>query len=207
MDTIKFNSKNHTYTNKNNENVLSVTKVLPDIPEHLLYNQNFIRKTIIGTKTHEFAERANQHFKKTQKIRSIRGYGGDCKAYCAAYQKFLKDIQPKIFAIEQRLFHPIYHYAGTLDLVCNYNNFITLFDIKTTSVIDAKVKLQTAAYYTAYNHDRSRNRAQRRGIIHLKPNGQYAIKLLPIKQVAYDFNIFLCKLKSAMWDFKNLKGN
>lgn len=48
-----------------------------------------------------------------------------------AFIKFVADSQVEILSTEQKMYHPIYFYAGTLDILAKINGKITLIDVKT----------------------------------------------------------------------------
>ncbi|MDV3002624.1 MAG: hypothetical protein N5P05_004279 (plasmid) [Chroococcopsis gigantea SAG 12.99] len=80
----------------------------------------------------------------------------DVNAFWEEAQKVLGAID-SVVASEQTLYHPQYHYAGTLDLLAYWRDSFTLFDFKTSHrpkriqwLTDAK--LQIAAYRAAYQY-------------------------------------------------------
>jgi hypothetical protein len=208
MDSIKFQESDHTYQTEEGKPVLSVTRVLPDIPEHLLYKQFFIEKTLLGTRVHRYAEA----FNKTLMGIDEAMYDDQVEVreqdepYIEAYHKFVNDEVVKIHQSETKVYHPGYDYAGTLDIITlTRSRGVLLIDIKCTSVISPAAALQTAAYLKAYNL-RRKDKVWKRAVVQLRPDGTYNIKMFPVKNLKYDFEIFLCKLKSAQWDAENLRS-
>jgi hypothetical protein len=61
-----------------------------------------------------------------------------------AVRRFLREVKPEIIAVEQHVFSPIYHYAGTLDLLAGLNNREVVTDYKAS--ITPSTIYQLAAY-------------------------------------------------------------
>jgi len=82
--------------------------------------------------------------------------------YIEAFEQFRTDTGFELEASEQRLWHPLQQYAGTLDLVgwMNYAKLgrrHVLIDLKRSFAAGDAIGLQLAAYASAYNatlHDR-----------------------------------------------------
>jgi hypothetical protein len=203
METIAFNADDHTYE-KEGKRVPSVTQVLPEIPEHLLYKQFFINKTLLGSRVHEYCELINKTIQNGTSISSlVFDVPESDKPYLAAYMSFVDRDLVKVYETEKKMFHPIYNYAGTLDIVAETRSFgKAIVDIKCVSTMSPSTCLQTAAYLKAYNYKRKK-KIYKRAAIQLKPDGTYEIYKFPVKQLKTDFDIFLCKLKSYQWDLDN----
>ena len=205
---LKFDKKKHIYT-VNGKRVLSVTTVLPDIPEHLLYKQFFIDKTLLGNRVHGYVDVINKHYMETEKVPDPKLYEGENfltsdEPYVKAYLKFLRVRRPKILFSEEKMFHVKYGYAGTVDLVAAISGKFGVLDVKTTTTIAPYAKLQLAAYVMMYNHRYPSKMVFDRYIVHLKPNATYEVVPYYKKDLKEDFNVFLCKLKSAQWDMENM---
>ncbi|MCL1986708.1 MAG: hypothetical protein FWG64_01885 [Firmicutes bacterium] len=73
-------------------------------------------------------------------------------------------------ATENRVYHKIFRYAGTADLICEIDDKITLIDFKTSaSIVDMLVKIQLAAYSHAYKSHGYE--IEQQAIVHLKKDG------------------------------------
>src|SRR5690606_40991357 len=64
---------------------------------------------------------------------------------------FLYDYRPKWTGIEERVYHPIYGYAGTADRFGVMDGLAGVLDVKTTSRIHNETGVQLAAYLEAAN--------------------------------------------------------
>lgn len=62
----------------------------------------------------------------------------------AACRRFFAEIPVHVRAIEQRVYHPVHLYAGTLDLLAEIDGNLTVVDYKST--LTPHVAIQTAAY-------------------------------------------------------------
>jgi hypothetical protein len=186
-----------------------VTTVLPDIPESLLYKQSFIEKTLLGSRVHDCADTINNYYMthdrvipcedayKSEKFQKEDG------PYIKGYLKFLKEKKPVILSSEQKMYHKLYNYAGTLDLAVEMKGKLSILDIKTSTKVAPYARLQLAAYIRVWNAKYPNNEIFNRGVIHLLPNGTYKLVTYPVKDLRNDTEIFLCKLRSAQWDIAN----
>lgn len=202
---LKFDKEKHEYS-VGNKKVLSVTTVLPDIPEHLIYKQFFIDATHRGTRVHEHVDTINKYYIKKNKILSS-DLCSNCletdKPYVNSYIKFLKAHRPEMLLSEKKMFHTELFYAGTVDLVAVIKGKLSILDVKTTTKIAPYAKLQLAAYVYMYNFCYPERKAFNRYIIHLQEKN-YRLVPYTVKTLEDDFEIFQCKLKSAQWDAENL---
>lgn len=203
---LKFDKKKHEYT-VGNKKVLSVTTVLPDIPEHLLYKQFFIDATHKGIRVHEQVDIINKYYMEEKKVPYPSDMYKDClqtdKPYIESYVKFLKAHKPEIILSEKKMFHSELFYAGTVDLVAIVKGKLSVLDVKTTSRVAPYARLQLAAYVRMYNLCYPERKAFNRYIVHLQEKNY---KLVPytVKSLEEDFDIFKCKLRSAQWDAEHL---
>lgn len=207
-DGLKFDKKKHAYT-VNGKVVLSVTSVLPDIPEAVMYKQCFIDKTLLGSRVHDYADVVNNYYMTHDgEIPCEDVYRGttfqkEDDPYIKAYLKFLKEKKPRIISSEMKIYHKLYNYAGTLDLAVEMKNKLWILDLKTSSRVAPYARLQLAAYVRAYNAKNPKNEIFNRGIVHLLPTGVYKLITYPVKDLRNDTEIFLSKLRSAQWDMAN----
>jgi hypothetical protein len=110
----------------------------------------------------------------------LQGYFNAFLDWCGKYS-------PKILASEYRTYHPIYWYAGTLDLIVEINGRIILVDAKCTAELKSYlVSLQDAAYAEAA----SQHGIRIDGIaaLHLRRDGTYTFEEYNQKEA---FNMFL----------------
>lgn len=109
------------------------------------------------------------------------------QAYFNAFLAWKNKYNPLIVASEFRVYHPVYWYAGTLDLIVEIGGKIILVDVKCTAELKSfLVSVQGAAYAEA---------AKSHGVfvdeiaaLHLKPDGTYTYEKYEQKKA---FNIFL----------------
>jgi hypothetical protein len=71
------------------------------------------------------------------------------QGYVTAAHTWLIDSGFQPLSVEHRLYHPVYQYAGTADLVGNLDGRPTVADWKTGRASDAVADLQLAAYAAA----------------------------------------------------------
>lgn len=203
-EKLKFDKKKHVYSVKG-RNILSVTSVLPDIPEHLLYKQSFMDKTLLGIRVHNCADTINNHYKThcmeipCEDVYKSDPFQKEDGPYIKAYLKFLKEKKPVIIASETKMFHKLFNYAGTVDLVVEIKSKKYIYDIKTTSRVAPYARLQLAAYVRMWNYENPDKEIFNRGVIHLKPDGTYTLVPYSVKDLKNDTDIFLCFLRSKQW--------
>lgn len=104
----------------------------------------------------------------------------------SAWRKFLADTGFVCEWSERRVYHPVYRYAGTLDLKGPMRQRRALIDLKRSFYGGRVIGLQLAAYANAADcPDASRYALQ------LRDNGEYRLEPFEDKN---DFNVFLACL-------------
>lgn len=192
-NTLEFDEASHTYTVgglhvPNVTTCLNVISSLAGIPEGILEY-----KRQIGTATHFATELYDQG------ILDETTLADEVAFYFEGWKKFLDESGFVPLEIEQRVYHPRHHYAGTLDRIGIFPNSddLAVVDIKTSAVVGHEAGPQTAAYQEAYNYRRHKNeKAKKRYTLQLKPDGSY--NLSPC-QDENDFNVFLSCLNIHNW--------
>lgn len=111
-----------------------------------------------------------------------------------AFQKYMKEINPKIEKSEIKLCSNRYRFAGTMDLILEGG---ILGDIK--SSVEPTVDLQLAAYSLLWEEN-NKTKIKKACAIELKEDGNYKLKW--IKDIKKLQRIFLATLTVANW--KNL---
>ena len=111
----------------------------------------------------------------------------DVAPYLEAWRRFLADTRAVVMASERRVFHPLYCYAGTLDLELMIASTPWLVDIKTSIATPLSTGPQTAAYLNA----RKGIATMRRAALRLRPDATYRLDQL---QDADDWSVFLACL-------------
>lgn len=79
------------------------------------------------------------------------------KPYVDAWRRFRKETGFHPTVIENRVYHPLHKYAGTLDRIGILKRSKVLIDIKTGSALKATTGPQTAAYEAAYRYESDGN--------------------------------------------------
>lgn len=74
----------------------------------------------------------------------------DYQGYLEGFYEFWDVCAPELVGSEVRIYHKLYRYAGTIDMVAVINGELTIVDYKTTSkLIDKNVRVQLEAYSQA----------------------------------------------------------
>ncbi len=189
MTDLQFEPVSHAYT-FNGQRVPSVTTIIRSLIDYSLVPPDMLdHKRDIGTAAHLATELWDLGDLNEEAL------DPQVAPYLEAWQRFRAESGFAVVEMEQRIYHPTYHYAGTLDRVGKMGSgplsHLAIFEIKTTAQIhDAYVGAQTAAYFRAYNHGRPRAEcARKRYAVHLKRDGTYALHDYPDHSA--DFAVFL----------------
>jgi hypothetical protein len=120
--------------------------------------------------------------------------------YVQAAQKFLREADVRVLAVEYRMCDPELWVAGTLDLLGLMKSKTCVFDWKATEVMPRTAALQTAAYDHLYrrNIGGSRTRFNKRYGVQLFADSTY--KLFPFDDER-DYNWFKSALN--LWHWRN----
>jgi len=193
---VDFNEERHQYS-IGGRVISGVTSCISTIPDELRFNNNFIAKTILGTKVHELCEKVN----KTGKRIHLNKIPKDLRGYMKGYYKFLNKAGFKILLAERRLFSRRYMFGGTADIIgIDCNGEYCIADIKTVTTMSPTVGLQLAGYMLAWNEWPKNTKLTTRWGIQLLPEGDY--KLIQYTD-PHDERVFLCKKVSYDWDKRN----
>ena len=96
----------------------------------------------------------------------------ETKPYLMAFMDWWEKYDPKPIKAEYRIYHPIFRYGGTIDLVCEIDGEIIVIDFKSAvSVVEMLTRIQLEAYTKALKAHKIR--ADKKAILHLKPDGNY----------------------------------
>lgn len=192
---IIFDEEKHEYT-INGIKVPSVTEVLgmasnivyKDVNEHVL--------KLAGEKGSEV------HF--AIELYNDTGYeeiSEKNKGYLDAYKTFLEDYKDKFVILESeaKLFHKTLQYAGTADIIAEYNGEKIIVDIKTTTKpLYFMVGMQVPAYKEAYNSNH-KNKVNKSFMLHLVKDGKY--EFVEVKE---NFEMFIKLLEAYKYIKENL---
>lgn len=124
--------------------------------------------------------------------------------YLSAYRKFKAEAgYIEWHGIEERVYHPVHRYAGTLDRRGWIGGDYGIADLKTSSTVHKACGLQLAGYQEAHKGDPDLHVKKpdwKRWVIHLKPDGKY--QLVPFND-PMDWPTFVSCLTWANWKAKN----
>lgn len=188
MSVLEFQESTHTYT-LDGVRVPSVTQILKPmysfygVPDEVLQ-----AKAELGTNVHracELLDNDDLDEDSEEGLAALEPIAG----YLAGYKKFKADKKPVVIANEQRLYHPLHKYAGTIDRRLAFGGSIWDVDLKSTVAMSPLVGVQTAAYSAMFlTVDKT---PARRGALQLFPDGNY--KLHEFTDPT-DFSVFLSLL-------------
>ena len=172
MAELMFNEEKHLYT-MDGVVIPSVTQIMQPLSaaHYKGVDDGVLAKAAEkGTAVHESAELY------------LRYQVDDCPAeyhgYMDGFIQFVDEYKPEVIDTEKRLYHPLYRYAGTADLLCKIDGKVTLIDYKTTvSVADKLVRVQLEAYAQALAQEGVR--IEQKGILHLSKEGKKHLCFYP----------------------------
>jgi len=95
----------------------------------------------------------------------------ETRAGVHAWDRFINESGAVVIASEQPVYHETYRYAGTPDVVIEWNGRIAIPDVKSTYAVPRTVGAQTAAYAEAWKKEH-RVKSVDRYCIHIK-DGAY----------------------------------
>lgn len=164
---LVFEDEQHIY--RLNDHVIpSVSEVMTPISDARYKN---IRRTTLdkaankGSAVHEAIE-----FWTRYQIEDIEP---KYRGYFEAFLRWFDKEKPVVIGSENRIYHPVLEYGGTLDYYCYTGDWVpTLIDFKCTSELsDMSCRVQLEAYAQAVkSFDLP---VERKNILHLKDNGSY----------------------------------
>lgn len=165
MNGLTFDEATHTYCHNGN--------VVPGVTTILAPLSNFDRvppavlsaASAFGTAVHMATELDDQGLLDESALDPA------LVPYLEAWRKFSQQLDVQWDAIEERVYHPTFRYAGTLDRRGYVGGVQTVLDIKSSAVLYPSVGPQLAAY----QHACPTPSAQRMGLL-LKPDGTYEAK-------------------------------
>lgn len=180
--SLTFSAADHTYR-WNGDIVPSVTQCLKaaGVIDYSMIPQDVLqRASIRGTAVHL----ACQYFDEDRLDETT--LDPEIANYLEGYKAFLLDTGFQPARIEERVYHPLHRYAGTLDRTGTLNGQLVLVDFKTGIMLEGH-RAQLAAYAMALPMPRR----YRRFGLQLTGERSYKIHEFPIRDLARDFNVFL----------------
>jgi hypothetical protein len=114
------------------------------------------------------------------------------------FLKFANDVGLKVLAPEKKIYHPIYKYAGTLDLRCTmrHKKGVGILDVKRSFMAGDVIGLQLAGYEGAENADKSQERIEWRAAIRIHENHKYRLESY---EDSNDWAVFIACLVRYKW--------
>lgn len=117
-----------------------------------------------------------------------------------AWEKFLNETGFVFKHSEQRVYHEMYGYAGTLDLAGNFKHSPAIVDLKRSFLAGPVIGLQLAAYKEAKASGDKAWKLAQRWALRLNADGTYNMKQYSDED---DFGTFLALLKLSRWKEKH----
>ena len=196
MDNVEFDDVPHEYF-LNGQELPSVTTIMEPI-NHDKYEG--IPKGVLN----------NAASKGTAVHNSIENYlkfgiddiEPEYRGYFDAFLAFEEKYKPEVIRSEIRMYHKLFKYAGTGDLLCKIDGKLILIDYKSTAEIyEMPCRVQLEAYWQALaSHG---IKPDDKWILHLKKDGTYSIAKFPLKD-ARAWKIFgdLMDLRDYLTSYK-----
>lgn len=195
MSELRFDEAKHEYT-IGGRKIAGVTEVLQPLINYDRVPRDVLeRACLLGQAVHKATELHDQD------DLDIDSLSPEIVPYLEAWQRFCVECDFKPVTIEQRVYHPTYGYAGTLDRSGIIRGEMAILDIKKMMTLGPVIGVQTAAYREAYNHPLPREQwATRRYGLGLRPDGTYRLEAFNDPS---DFAMFLSLLTIKNWKAKH----
>lgn len=123
------------------------------------------------------------------------------QGYLAAARRAIDELELEVIASEQRVFHPVYRYAGTADLIARRAEGVVMIDFKTAFDPPPATALQVAAYAEAWQH-MTGEEVSDQWSIGLSSEGRYRLHNYPLR--VPEFDSFLAAL--SIYNLKKRYG-
>ena len=192
---LTFDAESHKY-NLNGADIPSVTQIIQKVlPTNFYVSEEVLeQKSLIGQYVHTATELYDQDNLDIDSLHPT------LKGYLDGWIRFRMIFDIKPIAIELRLAHPVYKFAGRIDRVFEGD---ILVDIK-TGVPQKMNALQLAGYKELWDYDKkSKDKIKKRIVVYLRKEG--AFKIEEYKDIS-DKAIFLSCLNVYGWLSKNNGG-
>lgn len=190
--SLAFDAATHTYYWRGRL-VPNVTRILaPLIDLSMIKPDDLERARLEGVAMHRMIEL------DVRRELDIDGLPEWLRPRWAAWRRFQAETGFTPITSEFRLYHPVYGYAGTLDLVGDAADGRWLIDLKRSFAAGAVIGLQTAAYKEAWewNSEKKKLPINRRFGLRLLESSEY--RLEPFNDPS-DFHTFLALLTVHRW--------
>lgn len=194
---LTFEESQHTYQ-WNDKRVPSVTQILkPLAPDFSKVDPSVLAHAQAeGKAVHKLVELA---------CKDDLGHLPEwLEPYLVAWQKFVNETGFQIKSSEERVYHSMYGYAGTLDLCGSFigrtKQIPAIIDLKRSFAAGAVTGLQLSAYKEAAADLVSFWKKAQRWALRLNADGTYKMKQFEDED---DFGVFLALLRIQRWKEKN----
>ena len=190
---LAFDEPSHTYTWKGKP-VTNVTRALAPLTDFSRIDPDVLETARQkGVAVHRMIE---LHAAGTLDADNLPEWMRPAHAF---WLKFVDEAGVEIVASEQRVYHRIYAYAGTLDLVLRMRGMsgLGVVDVKRSLAYTPAVRLQTAAYREAWNNGRTKvdGYAEWCGALRLNETQPYRFAPFIGPKFADDMTMFLTSLR------------
>lgn len=185
---LTFDEATHTYR-YGDVVVPNVTRILDPLTDWSRIRPDVLeRKRQIGTAVHKACELDDLGTLDDESVDPL------IRGYLNAYRKFTREMRPQWYAIEERLFHNMHQYAGTLDRYGTVLDEESLVDIKSGDHLKVH-HLQLSAYRGAY---KPATNNCKRATLHLNADGTYKYRV-DTTDHARNMAVFLSALNLWRW--------
>lgn len=187
---LQFDPASHAYS-VDGQLVPSVTQALSILSDFSSVDPDLLKRAAhFGTHVHQACDLWNRG------VLDLAALDPELRPYLDAWRNWLDVSGAVVISSEQRVFHSMHRYAGTLDAVVEIGGRQAVVDIK-TGQLPKTVGPQLAAYAEALNHTAGKRVIKRRLAIQLTADG---FKSHELKGNA-DWPVFLSALNC--WRFLN----
>lgn len=198
MDKLLFNEAEHVYTLERKSGNIILPGVTTILNEEGITNFDAVPKERLemaqyrGTCVHTATELYDKG------ILDLDSLAPEWLPYLEAWIAFKDEHSPKFIAIEERIYHPTYMYAGTIDRVEEDYKVLAIVDVKTGTPCRGN-QVQLKAYAEAYRafHKLGRKKIKRY-CVYLRPDGTFT-KGDEFEDDDNDINVFLSALTMNNW--------
>lgn len=169
---IRFEPESHTYW-LGDKRIHSVTQILGMVTDFSMVRpETLAYKARLGTAVHVATELYDLGTLDAESVHSA------VLPYLEAWILFREETGFVPKRIEERIFHPVLQYAGTLDRTgtLNGDSHDCVLDIKSTAQLSNTVGMQTAAYQEGLAAGEQKDRPRKRYAVQLNPDGKYKLK-------------------------------
>lgn len=174
LDALEFDEVEHVY-NLGGTEIPSVTTVMNPLMQDKYsgISQSVLDKAADrGTAIHNSIENFLKY--------DIDDIEPEYRGYFDAFLRFWEDYQPELVRSEVRMYHKLFLYAGTADLLCFIDGRLVLIDYKSTAEIyEMTCRIQLEAYWQALASFGIV--PDEKWILHLRKDGSYRIGRFPRK--------------------------